>query len=154
MRSNFSHTQTDGTTVVYVRRLGSCSRLTLWGNQQYSRITAGTAGEDGKQLPYVPKASASAEYDTPIGVVQTGISINYSGMTWADDLNQEPLGTAVTAGVHAIVPLRGGVKVVFNADNVTDARYLSSIDRYAPPQVISLALTAPVGSPQAPACSK
>ena len=154
MRSNFSHTQTDGTTVVYARRLGSCSRLTLWGNQQYSRITAGTAGEDGKQLPYVPKASASAEYDTPVGAVQTGVSINYSGMTWADDLNQQPLGSAVTAGLHAIVPLRDGVKVVFNADNVTNARYLSSIDRYAPPQVISLALSAPVGSPQAVACSK
>ena len=154
MRSNFSHTQTDGTTVVYARRLGSCSRLTLWGNQQYARITAGTAGEDGKQLPYVPKASASAEYDTPVGVVQTGVSINYSGMTWADDLNRQPLGSAVTAGLHAIVPLRDGVKVVFNADNVTDARYLSSIDRYAPPQVISLALAAPVGSPQALACSK
>ncbi|MGB6061831.1 MAG: TonB-dependent receptor [Candidatus Aquilonibacter sp.] len=154
MRSNFSHTQTDGTTVVYARRLGSCSRLTVWGTQQYSRITAGTAGEDGKQLPYVPKASASAEYDTPVGVVQTGVSINYSGMTWADDLNQQPLGSAVTAGLHAIVPLRDGVKVVFNADNVTNARYLSSIDRYAPPQVISLALTAPVGTPQALACSK
>ena len=153
MRSNFSHTQTDGTTVVYARRIGTCSRFTLWGSQQYSRIVVGTAGEDGKQLPYVPKASASAEYDTPVGNVQTGVSVNYSGMTWADDLNQEPLGSAVTAGLHAIVPLRDGANIVFNANNVTNARYLSSIDRYAPPQVLSLALTAPVGPAQATACS-
>ena len=153
MRSNFSHTQTDGTTVVYVRRLGPCSRLTLWGTQQYSRILVGTAGEVGKQLPYVPKASASAEYDTPVGAVQTGVSVNYSGMTWADDLNLEPLGSAVTAGLHAIFPLQAGARLTLNAQNITDARYLSSIDRYAPPQVISLALSAPIGA-QAPVCSK
>ncbi len=154
MRSNFSHTQTDGTTVVYVRRLGSCSRVTLWGTQDYSRIVVGTPGEDGKQLPYVPKASASADYDAPVGAVQAGVSVNYSGMTWADDLNQEPLGSAVTAGVHAIFPLQQGVDLTFNASNLTDARYLSSIDRYAPPQVLSLAVSAPVGPAQAPACSK
>jgi outer membrane cobalamin receptor len=154
MRSNFSHTQTDGSTVVYVRRLGSCSRLTLWGTQQYSRILVGTAGEVGKQLPYVPKAAASAEYDAPIGAVQAGASVNYSGMTWADDLNQQPLGSAVTAGVHVIVPLQDGARLTLNADNVTDARYLSSIDRYAPPQVISLAVSAPIGPTQAPVCSK
>jgi outer membrane cobalamin receptor len=153
MRSNFSHTQTDGTTVVYVRRLGACSRLTLWGTQQYSRILAGTADEVGKQLPYVPKAEASAEYDAPVGAVQTGFSVNYSGMTWADDLNQQPLGTAVTASLHAIFPLQAGARLTLNAENVTDARYLSSIDRYAPPQVISVALSAPIGSP-APPCSK
>jgi outer membrane cobalamin receptor len=154
MRCNYSHTQTDGTTVVYVRRLGSCSRVTLWGSQQYSRITAGTVGEDGKQLPYVPKASASAAYDAPVGAIQAGVSLNYSGMTWADDLNQQPLGSAVTAGMHAIFPLRDGVDLTLNASNLTDARYLSSIDRYAPPQVVSLAVSAPLGSPQAPACSK
>jgi outer membrane receptor protein involved in Fe transport len=154
MRSNFSHTQTDGTTLVYVRHLGPCSRVTLWGTQQYSRITVGTNGEVGKQLPYVPKASASAEYDAPVGSLQAGASVNYSGMTWADDLNQQPLGSAVTAGIHVIAPLHSGVDLTLNVNNLTNARYLSSIDRYAPPQIISLALSAPLGSPQAPACSK
>jgi hypothetical protein len=74
-------------------------------------------------------------------------------MTWADDLNQQPLGTAVTASLHAIFPLQAGARLTLNAENVTDARYLSSIDRYAPPQVISVALSAPIGSP-APPCSK
>ncbi len=154
MRSNFSHTQTDGTTLVYVRRLGACSRFTLWGTQQYSRITVGTPSEVGKQLPYVPKASASAEYDAPVGAIQAGASVNYSGMTWADDLNAQPLGSAVTAGLHVIAPLHAGVNVTLNVNNLTDARYLSSIDRYAPPQVISLALSAPLGSTQASGCSK
>ncbi len=154
MRSNFSHTQTDGTTLVYVRRLGSCSRLTLWGTQQYSRIAVGTAADVGKQLPYVPKASASAQYDAPIGAVQAGASVTYSGMTWADDLNQQPLGSVITAGLHVIAPLHTGVNVTLNVNNLTDARYLSSIDRYTPPQVISLALAAPLGSAQASACSK
>ncbi len=154
MRSNFSHTQTDGTTLVYVRRLGACSRFTVWGTQQYSRITVGTPSEVGKQLPYVPKASASAEYDAPIGAIQAGASVNYSGMTWADDLNVQPLGSAVTAGLHVIAPLHAGVSVTLNVNNLTDARYLSSIDRYAPPQVISLALSAPLGSAQASGCSK
>ena len=153
MRSNFSHTETNGTTVVFVRRLGACSRVTVWATQQNSQILVGTAGEVGKQLPYVPKSDASAEYDAPIGAVQTGVSVNYSGMTWADDLNEQPLGTAVTAGLHAIFPLQAGARLTLNAQNVTDARYLSSIDRYAPPQVISLALSAPIGA-QAPACSK
>jgi outer membrane receptor protein involved in Fe transport len=56
--------------------------------------------------------------------------------------------------VHVIVPLQAGARLTLNADNVTDARYLSSIDRYAPPQVISLALSAPIGAAQAPVCSK
>jgi len=154
MRSNFSHTQTDGTSLVFVRRLSVCSRLTVSGTQQYARITEGTPGEDGMQLPYVPKSGASASFDTELGTVQTGASVNYLGMTWADDLHLQPLGTAVTAGLHASVPLRGGARVVFNADNLTNARYLSSIDRYGPPQVLSLTVTAPVGKAQSFGCSR
>jgi outer membrane cobalamin receptor len=154
MRSNFSHTQTDGTSLVYVRDLSGCSRITVSGDQQYARITGGTAGEIGKQLPYVPKAAATAAYETTIGATQAGVDIHYLGMTYADDLNQQPLGTAVTAGMHAVFPLREGARVIFNADNLTNARYLSSIDRYGPPQVISIGVSAPVGTPRAPACSR
>jgi len=154
MRSNFSHTRTDGTTLVYARSLGACSRFTLSGTQQYARITVGTPGEIGRQLPYVPKGSATAALDTSIGSVQGGVDVNYLGMTYADDLNTEPLGTAVTAGMHAAIALRAGVRLTLNADNLTNARYLSSIDRYGPPQVLSLALSAPLGSVQASGCLK
>ncbi|HEY5341854.1 MAG TPA: TonB-dependent receptor [Candidatus Aquilonibacter sp.] len=151
-RCNFTHTRTDGTTVVYVRNLSACSRLTVTGTQQYARITDGTPREIGKQLPYVPKGSADVAYDTRIGTVDTGVDVAYLGMTYADDLNTEPLGTAVTAGVHAIVPLRGGASAVLNVSNLTDAHYLSSIDRYGPPQVISVNLQAPLGNARASAC--
>jgi iron complex outermembrane recepter protein len=152
-RCNFTRTQTDGTTVSYVHGSGACSRFTLSGTQQYARITEGTAAEIGKQLPYVPKADANAGYDTPIGAVQTGFTISYLGTTYADDLNEEPLGRAFVAGMHASIPLVDGSSVALNVSNLTDARYLSSIDRYAPPQVISLAVIAPVGAAHpAPAC--
>jgi vitamin B12 transporter len=154
MRSNFSHTRTDGSTVVYVRRLSACSRVSLSGNEQYARITSGTAAEIGKQLPFVPKASATADFDTALGAVQTGIDINYSGMTWADDLNVEPLGDAVTAGLHAVFPLVQGARLTLSAENITNARYLSSIDRFAPPQVISLGIAAPLGHAEAPLCQR
>jgi outer membrane cobalamin receptor len=153
MRCNFTHTQTDGSSLVYVRALSACSRVTLSGDEQYARITGGTPAEIGKQLPYVPKASATAGFETMIGATQTGVDVHYSGMTWADDLNEQPLGDAVTAGLHAAFPLREGARVVLAAENITNARYLSSIDRYAPPQVISIGLAAPVGTPPMPGCS-
>ncbi|HTU70745.1 MAG TPA: TonB-dependent receptor [Candidatus Baltobacteraceae bacterium] len=153
MRCNFSHTRTDGTTLAYVRAVGACSRVMISGNQQYARITVGTPGEVGKQLPYVPKGSASVAFDSQVGAVQTGVDVDYLGMTWADDLNQEPLGTAVTAGLHAVFPLEAGARLTLSADNVTNAHYLSSIDRYGPPQVISLALSAPVGGARAFGCA-
>ena len=142
VRCNFTHTRTDGTTLVYSRRTSNCGRLSLSGTQQYARITDGTAAEIGKQLPYVPKASVTGGYDELLGAVQTGVTLTYSGVTYADDLNEEPLGVAVTLGLHARIPLRDDASVIVNASNLTNARYLSSIDRYAPPQVISVAFAA------------
>jgi outer membrane cobalamin receptor len=141
-RCNFTHTRTDGTTLVYSQRTLRCARVSISGTQQYARITGGTPAEIGKQLPYVPKGNIESYYDTPVGHVETGVSVTYSGMTYADDLNKEPLGTAVIVGAHARFPLNDGASVILNASNLNDARYLSSIDRYAPPQVVSLAFRA------------
>jgi vitamin B12 transporter len=150
MRSNFSHTRTDGETLTLLRAIGTCSRVTLSGTAQYARITGGSPADIGKQLPYVPKSSATATYDTRVGRTDTGISVSYLGQTYADDLNTQPLGTAVTVGMHAAFPLHGGGAVLLDADNVTNARYLSSIDRYGPPLVISLGLAAPLRSSAPP----
>jgi iron complex outermembrane recepter protein len=144
IRSNFSHTQTDGATLNLLRTIGTCSRVSISGTSQYARITTGTPGELGKQLPYVPKASATVAYDGDVGRIGAGVSVTYSGITYADDLNEQPLGAAVTAGVHAAFPLNGGGALVLSGDNVTNARYLSSIDRYGPPMVISLGFMAPL----------
>jgi vitamin B12 transporter len=153
-RCNFSHTATDATTLVYVQNVGTCSRLSVSGNEQDARITQGTPAEIGKQLPYVPKGSASASFDTSIGTVQAGADVSYLGTTYADDLNLQPLGSAVTAGLHAAVPLAGGASAVLDVENLTGAHYLSSIDRYGPPQVVSLSLRAPLGRASQPSCSR
>lgn len=144
-RCNLHRTQTDGTTLVYAHSIGACSRITLSGTQQYARITEGTAAEIGKQVPYVPKGAATLSYDATAGALQTGVSVAYMGPAWVDDLNTEPLGSAVVAGLHVRAPLAGGSSVTLNVSNLTNARYLSSVDRYGPPQVIALAVSAPLG---------
>ncbi len=144
MRSNFAHAETNGVTASYTERIGSCSSVSVWGTQQDSRVTSGTPATVGKRLPYVPEGSAYAGYTTAVGATAIGVNVSYVGQTYADDLNRQPLGTAVTAGLYASVPVGEGIRVVLRGDNVTNARYLSSIDRYGPPAVISIGLSFPV----------
>jgi outer membrane cobalamin receptor len=96
-------------------------------------------------LQYVPQASGSLDYASSIGAVGAGVSVSYVGQTYADDLNTEPLGTAVLVGARVRIPVAGGADVDIRADNLADARYLSSIDRYGPPALISFGVTLPVG---------
>ncbi|HVA27244.1 MAG TPA: TonB-dependent receptor [Candidatus Baltobacteraceae bacterium] len=138
MRSNFSRTQTDGTTLVFRHEFSSCSDLTASGTQQRATIASGTARQIGKQLPYVPTALGSVSYNTQIGRTDAGVDIAYSGSTYADDLNLQPLGTALTAGLSVALPLGSNARLQLRADNITDARFLSSIDRYAPPSLLSI----------------
>lgn len=150
VRSNFAHAQTDGTTVSYTRRLGACSTLSAWGTAQVARITGGSPATIGKQLPYVPQSSAYAGYDTLLGATHVGVNVAYIGPTYADDLNLQALGTAVTAGAFASIPVGGGARIIVRGDNITSAHYLSSIDRYGPPAVVSIGVSLPVNK-QAPA---
>ncbi len=152
VRSNFAHAQTNGVTASYTQRVGPCSSVNVWGTQQSSRVTAGSSAAIGKQLPYVPEGSAYAGYSTLVGSTRVGVNVSYIGQTYADDLNREPLGTAITTGLSASVPIGTGVRLVLRGDNVTDARYLSSIDRYAPPSVISLGVSLPINKPVARSC--
>lgn len=151
IRSNFAHVATNGITASYTERIGTCSTFNVWGTQQNSRVTAGSAAV-GKQLPYVPESSAYAGYSTLVGATRVGANVSYIGPTYADDLNLQPLGTTVTAGLFASVPIGGGVRLVLQGDNVTSARYLSSIDRYAPPSVISMGLSIPVNKQAQTGC--
>jgi outer membrane receptor protein involved in Fe transport len=145
VRSDVSRTQTDGYTVTYMHSIGSCSRLAAWYTDQYARVTGGPGAIVGKRLQYVPQNSASLDYTTGIGVTQAGVTVSYLGQTYADDLNAEPLGTAALLGAHASVPLASGATLNLTADNLTDARYLSSIDRYGPPAIISVGVALPIG---------
>ncbi len=146
IRSNIAHTQTDGLIATYTHRLSACSSVTLSATEQNARVTAGEPATIGKKLPYVPEAAASASFDTRAGATQFGFTVAYLGQTFADDLNREPLGTSVVAGVRASAPLRDGARVLFSADNLTNARYLSSIDRYGPPARVSVGLILPFGT--------
>ena len=82
-----------------------------------------------------------------------GLSASYLGQTYADDRNEQPLGTALLLGVNLRAPIPGGAALVLSAANVTGTRYLSSIDRFGPPAVISLGISLPIGpAPATSAC--
>jgi iron complex outermembrane recepter protein len=153
IRSNISHTQTSSFTADAFRAISRCTSVDVFATYNNARITDGPAADIGKYLPYVPLASVTASTNSQVGATLVGVSASYLGMTYADDLNQQPLGTATTLGAHAAFPLRSGAQLVLNADNITDARYLSSVDRYAPPQVISLTFRTPLSQPSAPTCN-
>jgi outer membrane receptor for Fe3+-dicitrate len=147
MRSNVARTQTDAYVLSYAQDLGTCSRLSAWFSNQNSRVAAGPAPIVGKRLQYVPQQSASLDYAARVGAVGAGVSVSYVGQTYADDLNTQPLGTAVLAGARVRVLLANGASLNVRADNLTGARYLSSIDRYGPPAIVSVGVTLPIGSP-------
>jgi iron complex outermembrane recepter protein len=148
-RENVAHTQTDGNTISYTRQLGGCTRITASGTGQYARVT--NAGPEtalvGKQLEYIPSALASLGIDGAIGQVAAGFTATYSGQTYADDLNTEPLGTAVVLGANFAIPLARGAQLIVQGSNLTGAHYLSSIDRFAPPAVVAVGVRVPLQPP-------
>ena len=149
-RSNVGRTQTDGETLAYMHTIGNCSRVTLSGTSQYARVTSGSGANVGRRLAYIPQQSAALSLDGIRGRTRIGVALAYMGKTYADDLNTEPLGSALVAGAHVSIPITGGASITIDADNVTDARYLSSIDRYGPPSVISIGIRVPLAGAHAP----
>lgn len=145
IRSNIGDTRTNGYIISYTQSLGTCSRISAWGSGQYARVMAGPRQILGNRLPYVPAQSGSLDYDGQIGKTGVGVSVSYLGQTYADDLNTQPLGTAVLLGATVRAPLKAGAALVLSAQNATDRRYLSSIDRFGPPSTISLGLLLPIG---------
>jgi outer membrane receptor protein involved in Fe transport len=149
MRSNVAQTRTGAYVLRYAQALAGCSRLSAWVSTQNARVSAGPSAIVGKHLQYVPEASATIDYASRIGSVGTGVSVSYIGQTYADDLNTEPLGTAMLLGARLRIPVANGAQLDVRADNLTDARYLSSVDRYGPPAVLSIGVTLPVGKSSA-----
>lgn len=145
LRSNVAGTQTDGYTLSYTRALNPCSRVSASFTSQYARVTSGPPQILGNRLQYVPQQSGSLSYTAQTGVVNAGVSLAYIGQTYADDLNQQPLGTPLLLGATAQIPVGDGATVNVSAENLTDARYLSSIDRFGPPSLISLGVSLPIG---------
>ena len=151
-RQNVAHTRTDGADVTYTTLLSSCTRLRVGGQTQYARVIAGPAASIGKRLAYVPDREATIGIDAQGGAARYGIDASFLGAAYADDLNTEPLGSALVIGAHVTAPLASGATLTFDAENLTNRIYLSSVDRLGPPAAVSVRLTVPVGArPDAPA---
>ncbi len=140
IRSNVARTQTDGITAVLTRTTG-VTRISGNVTSQYASVVCCDVRLSGKRLAYVPAVSANLTADAPMGPGDVGLTLAYLGQAFADDLNEQPLGTAVLLGVHATVRLRAHVFATLNVTNLTGAHYLSSIDRYAPPSVVELGIS-------------
>jgi vitamin B12 transporter len=137
---NIDRTQTDGATFTYSDLVSPNVRVSLSGTSQSARVVAGDQGIIGKRLAYVPESDATFAADGVSGIISLGATVSYLGQTYADDLNTEPLGRAVVAGVHARLPIHPHEQLVLNVQNLTGVRYLSSIDRYAEPMIVSVTL--------------
>lgn len=145
-RSNVAQTRTNGYTLTLTRGLSACSRLSASFTNQYARVTRGPAAILSKRLQYVPSQSATLGYTVASERAAAGVSLTYAGQTYADDLNAQPLGTAVVAAAGLRFLLAGDATLDIDADNLTNARYLSSIDRYAPPARLAIGVSLPVGT--------
>jgi outer membrane cobalamin receptor len=159
-RGNIEQTKTDGTTFTFTQGLGSCTRLRLGGTSQYARVTAAGAqaapGSVGKRPEFVPNRSASLGLDVNAQPVTYGIDINYLGQTYADDLNTEPLNSALLFGLRASALAGNGATWSFVWQNITDQHYLTSVDRIGIPAHASIEVRFPIGvrpAQTAPLCS-
>ena len=149
-RANIDQTKTDGTTLTFAQALGTCTRLHLSGTSQYARITqagaAASPGSVGKRPQFVPDRSASLGLDVNAQPMTYGIDLDYAGQTYADDLDTQPLGSALLLGLRASALLGNGASWSLVWQNVTNQYYLTSIDRIGLPSQASLQLRFPVGS--------
>jgi hypothetical protein len=127
--------------------------VAAWLTTQNARVQSGPAAIAGKQLQFVPQQSASVEYAGRVGQVGAGVTVSYLAQTYADDLNAQPLGTAVLLGARVRIPLADGAALDVRGDNLTSARYFSSIDRLGPPTLVSIGVSLPVGRSSVPSAA-
>jgi outer membrane receptor protein involved in Fe transport len=155
MRENLSRTRTDGATLTYARELGACARLRLAGTTQRARVVAGPPGTAGAPLAFVPAGDLQAGLDAGRGALSYGIDGTYVGQTYADNLGRQPLGAALLFAATVRATTASGTSFALSGDNLTRQTYLTSVDRYGPPQTVSLRVEVPLGParPAPAACS-
>jgi outer membrane cobalamin receptor len=145
-RENIDRTQTESETLSYAQALGTCSRVRVSGTTQTPEVTAGPAGTIGKQLAFIPKASADVGLDAGSrGPLSYSLDGAYVGQTYADSLQQEPLGAALLFGATLRATTKSGTSFELTGDNLTRQVYLTSVDRLGPPQTVSLHVEVPIG---------
>jgi len=146
VRENLDRTQTDGETLTYAQPLGTCTRLRFAGTTQNARVTSGPPGTVGKALSYVPSRVVSVGIDAAErGPFAFSVDGSYVGQTYADDIQQQPLGAALLFGATVRARTASGTTFTIVADNITNAPYLSSIDRYGPPLTVGVRVALPLG---------
>ncbi|HEV3157180.1 MAG TPA: TonB-dependent receptor [Candidatus Baltobacteraceae bacterium] len=145
MRSNIDQTQTDGITGTFQHKINECVNLDASATEQAARVASGPAAIIGKRLAYIPNSNASLGIDDSAGALRFGVDANYFGQTYADDLNTEPLGAALTFDAHAGTSFGDGSSLKLSWQNLTRQVYLSSIDRIAPPATLQLTFTQTFG---------
>jgi outer membrane receptor protein involved in Fe transport len=74
------------------------------------------------------------------------VELSYSGPTFADDLERQPLGSAVLVGGRLTLRSGGGTTLSLAVDNLADKVYLTSVDRAGPPASVTLRLSVPAGA--------
>jgi outer membrane receptor protein involved in Fe transport len=156
MRENLSRTQSNGETLTYTRPLGICTRLRVSGTAQNARVTNGPANAIGKQLELVPNGSADIGVDAAgRGPLSYSLDGAYLGQTYADSLENEPLGAALLFDGTIRATTASGVTFTILGENLTHQTYLTNIDRYGEPLTVSFRVAVPIGSgtqPQSSPC--
>ncbi len=155
-RANFGRTASDAYTAEYERG-GRCARVRAFASAQHSRVAAGAPAQIGKRLAYVPDGAASLEAERTVGALSGALALSYSGPTFADDLQRQPLGSALLLGGRLTLHGADGSALTLALDNLTDKVYLTSVDRLGPPASLTLRLALPLGArPTAPgaACGR
>lgn len=146
MRENLERTQTDGAMLSFSLGMSRCLRVSANATSQDARVVAGPVDAIGKRLAFVPDTSASIAIAGCAGKIDYGFVTTYLGPTYADDLNMQPLGTAVVFGLHVSAPVGRGVRATLAADNLSAQTYRSSLDRLGPPPTVSVGLRVPLGT--------
>ncbi len=154
-RANFGRTASDAFTAEYERG-GPCARVRGFATSQHGRVTAGSPAQIGKRLAYVPDSAASLDVERTVRALTGALELSYSGPTFSDDLERQPLGSALLVGGRLTVRGADGSALSLAVDNLTDKVYLTSVDRVGPPASLTLRLTLPVGraTPPAAACGR
>ncbi|MBV8579203.1 MAG: TonB-dependent receptor [Candidatus Eremiobacteraeota bacterium] len=144
-RANFGRTATDAYTAEY-QRGGACRRVRAFATAQHDRVVVGSPAQIGKRLAYVPDSAASLDAERTVGSVTGALELSYSGPTFSDDLEKQPLGTAFLIGGRLTLHGADGTALSLAVDNLADKVYLTSVDRLGPPASVTLRLTVPVGA--------
>lgn len=143
-RSNLGHTAGDAYTAEYERGT-ACTRVRAFATAQRSRVVDGTPAQRGKRLAYVPDSAASLSVERTVHALTAAFDVSYSGPAFADDLERQPLGSAVVVGARLTLSAADGTALSLAIDNFADRVYLTSVDRLGPPSSVTLRLSVPVG---------